>query len=93
MVLGRVLWSDSGFGGLKIFLPKHSLRPVQEPQHTGDFVWSLSPDSLGWRKAAPSMGPSDLMEKAEMGKETPSGDEHLAGILLPGGRLGEISEQ
>lgn len=39
------------------------------------------------------MGPSDLMEKAELGKETPSGDEHLAGILLPGGRLGEISEQ
>ncbi|RLW06892.1 hypothetical protein DV515_00004047, partial [Chloebia gouldiae] len=53
--------------------PKHSLRPVQEPQHTGDFVWSLSPASLGWRKAAPSMGPSDLMEKAELGKKTPSG--------------------
>lgn len=77
MVLGR----------LKIFLPKHSLRPVPEPQHRGDFVWSLSPASLGWRRAALSMGPPDLREKAELGMKTLSGDEHLAGILLPGGRL------
>lgn len=87
MVLGRVLWSGNSFGGLKIFLTKYSLMPVPEPQHTGDFVWSLSPASLGWRRAVPSMGPSDVMEKVELGKKTLSGDEHLAGILLPGGRL------
>lgn len=75
------------FGGSKIFLPKHSWRPVPEPQTTGDFVWSLSPASLGWRRAAPSMGSSDFIEKAELGRKTLSGGEHLAGILLPGQRL------
>lgn len=39
-------------GGLKIFLPKQSLRPVPDTQHAGDSLWSLSPASLGWRRAA-----------------------------------------
>lgn len=73
------------FGGSKIFLPKHSWRPV--PEHTGDCVWSLPPASLDWRRAAPSMGSSDFMEKAELGRKTLSGDEHLIGILLPGQSL------
>lgn len=56
---------------------------ARHPACRGLSVVSVT-SQLGLEKGCPCVGPSDPME---LGRKKLPGDEHLAGILLPGGRL------
>lgn len=80
---------------LRMCLPEHSLLMLEastRPPSTQETLWllvrvmSLSPASPGWCSTAPSVGLSDPKGKAELCRKKLSGDKHLAGLLLPGGR-------